>query len=188
MTTLNDVFSDKRSAATPAVYSALEDRAAIKARTENVRRSGVNLPASMLLKRALGRLDALLDIDIKAILVGAWSRTREIRDYGERSRKEPTKEFLVSLAEHVVRSQHRPYLEIVINGNPDGRITFDVDAKLKLEGFQLVIRDGRILAVTTGSCEGSGEARLEGIIIMEQTGRRIQLPGRLDLGDGIVIA
>ncbi len=188
MTTLNDVFPDKRGAATPAVYSALEDSAEIIARTEDVRRSGVELPASMLLKRALSGLDALLDIDIKTILVGVWSRAREIRDYGERSRKEPTKEFLVSLAEHVVRSEHRPYLEIVLNGDPDGRITFDVNVNLRLEGFQLVIRNGRILAVTTGACEGSGEIRLEGIVVFEARNCCIQLPGRFDLGEGIVIA
>jgi hypothetical protein len=80
----------------------------IAARTGDVRGSGVHLTASMLLTRALGRLDALLDFEIKTIVIGAWSRSREIRDYGKRSRRKPTTEFLLSLAEHVVRSEHHP--------------------------------------------------------------------------------
>lgn len=187
MTTMNDVFAHRRNLGDPQLHERLAKEKALDAAITEVHRSDTDLPRSVLAERALAHLDDLLDVDLKPILVGAWTRTRELRDYGERSRKEPAKDFLLTLAEHQVRSKHQPYLDVIVNGQARGRIVFDVDLGLKLKGFRLVIRNGRIVAVTTGIGEATGKVSLDGFVVAEEKSRPVRFPGRLDLGDGVII-
>jgi hypothetical protein len=185
MTTMNDVFADRRNLDNPQFHERLGEEQALDAAITRDRGSGVS--RSMLGERALAHLDDLLDVDLKPILVGAWSRTRELRDYGERSRKDPGKDFLLTLAEHQVHTKHQPYLNVVVNGQTRGRIDFDVDLGLKLKGFRLVIRNGRIVAVTTGTGVATGKVSLDGFVVLEEKSRPVSFPGRLDLDDGVTI-
>ena len=187
MTTLNDVFADRQGLARQDVHAQLARDPSLTAAARQAGDDSAEGPGSALTERALAQLDALLDVDVSSILAGAWNRARDIREYGERSRKDPEKDFLLSLSEHSVRSNHKPYFDIVVNGVRKGRITFDVNVGLKLKGFQLVIRDGRILAMTTGPCEASGKVSLDGFVLLEEKSRPVALPGRIDLGEGLVI-
>ena len=187
MTTLNDVFADRHALARREVHARLARDPSVAAASEPLGDAGTKGPGTALAERALAQLDTLLDVDLSSILAGAWNRARDIREYGERSRKDPEKDFLLSLSEHSVRSTHKPYVDIVVNGVRDGRITFHVDVGLTLKGFQLLIRDGRILAVTTGPCQASGKVSLDGFVLLEEKSRSVPLPGRIDLGDGLVI-
>ena len=187
MTTLNDVFADRQALARHDVHAQLARDPSLAAASKHLEDAGAKGPGSVLTERALTQLDALLDVDLSSILAGAWNRAREVRAYGERSRTDPEKDFLLGLSEHSIRSTHKPYFDIVVNGVRDGRITFDVDVGLKLKGFQLLIRDGRILAVTTGPCEASGKVSVDGFVLLEEKSRPVALPGRIDLGEGLVI-
>ena len=187
MSTLNDVFADRRALAREEVQAQLGREPSLAAASQSLGDAGAQWPGTALAERALAQLDALLDVDLSSILAGAWNRARDIRDYGERSRADPEKDFLLTLSEHSIRSTHKPWVDIVVNGARDGRITFDVDVGLKLKGFQLLIRNGRIRAVTTGPCEASGKVSLDGCVLLEEKSRPVSLPGRIDLGDGLVI-
>ena len=64
------------------------------------------------------------------------------------------------LAEHTAKSEHHPYVEILLKEQPVGQIVFDLEFSLALEGFVLKIQDGTIREIHTGS--GKGECSLSG--------------------------
>lgn len=130
----------------------------------------------------------LLDMAVPEILVAAWNKYRFLRKYLDKDKYPPGETLLVPLAEHTVKSEHHPYLEILLGGQPIGKLTFTVSVALTLKGLTLKIRDGKIKAILTGSCEGQGVLKCEQIVIVEKQRALFSLPGEIDLGEGISIA
>ncbi len=91
------------------------------------------------------------------------------------------------LAEHTVKSEHHPYVEILVNGQSTGRIVFDVSIVLILKGFVLKIQDARIKAVQTGSLQGKGKFSLGDAVLAEKVFDQNPLPGSIDLGEGVAL-
>ena len=89
-----------------------------------------------------GHLTKLLDIDGVAVLVGAWNKARELRKYRDPVKYPPEDVVVVPLTKHKVESKHRPYLDLSVDGRPVGRLHFDVDLALTLEGVELTIQGG----------------------------------------------
>jgi len=147
--------------------------------------SRVTLPAAMdgVLKGA----QALMNIKLEDILVPAWNKYLPLRKYRDKKKYPPDKTVLVPLVEHTVKSEHRPYIEVLINDKPVGRINFSIIIALVLKGLILVVRDGRIREIKTGECSAKGKVTCEEILIIEKTSETVPLPGTINLGEGIPI-
>lgn len=127
----------------------------------------------------------LFDIDVAAIIVPAWSKYRELRQYADPKKHPPEECNLVPLAKHTLAVTYHPYLEVLFNGAPLGKLVFDVTLALELEGFVLTIQDGRIMKVHTGTCEGKGRIEFKDCVLVEKSLTKITLPGTFDLGQGM---
>lgn len=68
-----------------------------------------------------------------------------------------------------------------------GKIPFQVDLALVLKGVVLKIQAGRIKTVRTGSCQARGSLKCENLLLLEKKTQVIELPGLIDLGEGVAI-
>ena len=91
------------------------------------------------------------------------------------------------LTKHKVNSKHEPYVELFVNGQPCGRLRFQIEVGLTLEGAELTIKAGRIKRIRTGQTLGTGTIKCEGAVLGKAERKLLPLPGEIDLGQGIVI-
>ena len=77
---------------------------------------------------------------------------------------------------------------IEINGKGIGALKLNIDLKLKLKGLILKIQNARIKQIMPGSCMGSGTISFYGKTLVEKETSEFNLPGTVDLGEGIPIA
>lgn len=132
-------------------------------------------------------LRSALDVKLVDVLIGGWTKLIQLQAYLDRDRYPPTELCLLPLAQHTISSVHHPSVEILLNEQVIERITFHVEFVLTLEGIVLNIRDGRIVAVGAGTCAGGGILKFVDITLCEIQTPKYQIPGTLDLREGIVI-
>lgn len=129
----------------------------------------------------------LLDMNLIDLLLGAWNKYQGLKKYLDKEKYPPTQSVLVPLAEHTVRSEHRPYVEVLVNDEIIATITFHVALVFTVRGALLLVQDGKIKSVKTGEIKGKGTVKCEEALLLEQDFRTISLPGTIDLGEGIPI-
>lgn len=120
----------------------------------------------------------LLRLDLGVILVGGWKKMAELRRYTDREKYRPDETMIVELTRHTVTSTHKPILDIVADGLKIDAVPFDLELTITLDGALLEIRDGKILAVTPGSCKIGGELKCEGVEIFKRNSAPVTLNGR----------
>jgi len=130
---------------------------------------------------------ALMNIKIEDIFISAWNKYLPLRKYRDKEKYPPDKTVMVPLVEHTVKSEHKPYIELLVNDQPVDRINFSITISLVLKGMILVVRDARIWEVKTGECSAKGKLSCEGVLLLDKTSEPVQLPGTISLGDGIPI-
>ncbi len=121
----------------------------------------------------------LLKVDLRSVLAGAWKKGSELGRFADEHQYAPDETILVELTTHVVTSQHRPHLDVLLNDQPCGRLDFTVEIALRVEGAVLTIKDGKIWKATTGACTASGRITCEGQTLSERESVPVQLPGTL---------
>ena len=132
-------------------------------------------------------LARLLDIDVVGVLVNGWNKSRELRKYRDPAAYPPDEVIVAALSKHKLESKHTPHLELVVADRPVGRLNFQIDLALLIDGAQLTIQGGRIMRIATGKTSGTGTIRCEGVIVGQKEQKLGSLPGRIDLGSGIPI-
>jgi hypothetical protein len=133
------------------------------------------------------KIAEILDIGILDIMAKAWSKYRILLKYADTEKYPSNETFLVPLVDHTVKSEHHPYIEILINGKPVGKINFTITLYLMIEGIILKVQGGRIKGIDTMTCKGKGTLQCENIPILEKTTRPISFLESIDLGEGIPI-
>jgi hypothetical protein len=129
----------------------------------------------------------MLDIPLLTFLSPAWKKYKEIMEYADAEKYPPNETDMVYLAEHTITVEHHPYLQMTYRGVAlkDVKLTFTLEAELTLQGVILKIQNGKIIGIKGGSVRGSGELSLEDQSIFKQEFGHYDLPGSIDLGDGI---
>ena len=121
----------------------------------------------------------LLDIDIFDIFSGAWLKLKELQTYLDKTKHPPEEVSLVPLAEHTIRSEHHPQIEILIGEKQLFNITFDVLLEFKLTSFVLKIKDGCIHEIKTGSFKCAGIIKCGGEKLVEKKSSKYKLPASI---------
>lgn len=129
----------------------------------------------------------LLNLNVVDVLVGAWKKYMQIEQYADPKKYGPGETTLAPLVEHKVTSHHRPYVQILLKEREVARVTFDLDFSLKIEGFVLKIRDGKIWEILTGSGIGEGSLSLDDLTLWKHELKPIRFPGHISLSDGIPV-
>ena len=141
-----------------------------------------------VLSDVAGAIPDLLQVDVSTVLAGAWSTGSELGRFTDPHQYPPGETILVGLTTHVVASQHRPHLDLLVNDQPCGRLDFTVAIALRVEGIVLTIKDGKIWKATTGSCTASGRITCAGQTLCTRESTPVQLPGALVFDRPIPIA
>jgi hypothetical protein len=128
----------------------------------------------------------MLDVPLLGVLLSAWKKYREVKNIAGPEGRSATEK--VSLAQHTLKSEHHPYLEIRLKGVPVETLHFTVVVELVLEGFILTIQDRKITPVETGRMKGQGSLALETSVILEKEFSSIGLPGTMTFGEGIPLS
>ncbi len=129
----------------------------------------------------------LLDLDFMNVLTAAWNKYRVLAEFSDPARHPANETNEVALDDHSMSMTYRPAIEITVDGIKRGSIEFTLAIALKLKAVILVIRDGRIMAVRSGSCAGNVTLDLDGAEIVNHDLAEVDLPGFLELGQGLRI-
>ncbi len=134
------------------------------------------------------KADDLLNIPIPEVLIRAWRESGVLNKYTNKEEYDPEAIVFIELKEHTITSNHKPHLDIEINNRSIGKITFEINLELTVQGIILKIQDARIKQIRTGIVKASGVINCEGVEITKKESEEIQLPGTIELGEGIPIA
>jgi hypothetical protein len=137
--------------------------------------------------KILAEAGGLLDIRLLDVMGWAWKKGRELEAYRDTERYPPDKPFRVHLVDHKITSTHKPDVEIRINKKPVGRVHFAVNIEITVRGVILEIRNARIKKIDAGDCKATGSFFCEGFLLAERESKPLDLPGTIDLGEGLEI-
>lgn len=183
--TLNQFFSLKELS--QSRLSTIESSEKMSLLKEKVSKEIKEIRWPVTFSEIIKKIEDLLNIGTTDIMVMAWNKYRILLKYTDKKKYSSNETFLVPLAEHIIKSEHKPYIEILINDKSVGKIAFNINISLTLKGIILKIRDGKIQEIQTGSCKGKGTIKCEDFVIMEKETESISLPGSINLGEGVPI-
>lgn len=103
------------------------------------------------------RIEAVLDVGVDELLIAAWKKYRGFQRYADPEQYPPGETVMVPLAEHTIRSAHRPHVDLKLHNVELGSLELRVELELDLEGVVLEIEGGKIWALRAGSCRGAGK-------------------------------
>jgi hypothetical protein len=128
-----------------------------------------------------------LDIPVLTFLLPAWKKYREIMEFADLEKHPENEVNLVSLAEHTVKVEHHPYLQVTYRGIeiPKAKLEFTVAGDLTLQAVVLRIQNGKIKVIQGGAVKWTGELRLEKQCVLKKESKSYDLTGKVELGDGI---
>ena len=136
----------------------------------------IKWPAAM--PDLVSKIGELFNVELPDLLLVSWKKAGELQDALAESRKAPEEVIFLELAEHVITSEHHPYIEIRIGGVPlPKRIQFTVELSTRLKGVELKIKGGEIVEIETGSCEFEGKVKYENLTIADKKLEPIRLRG-----------
>ena len=134
------------------------------------------------------KIGELFNIEVPDILLAAWKKIDALKKYLDSSQYAPEETIYAELAEHTITGELHPYLEIQVKNIPVKKIEFTVNLSLAVKGIVLKIQNGRIKEIKTGTCEVKGRIEYKDLVIAEKALEPIQLPGSIDLGEGVAVA
>jgi hypothetical protein len=182
---LKECFALPGDGLSPASRTAMESSRLVPALREALLKESRAIKWDAVSEVLAKKVLETLDVPILDILLPAWKKYREIEEFADPAKYPAGDTFLVSLAEHTVKSEHHPYVEVLFKGATVGRIDFTLTVELTIEGFVLQIQGGRIKGIRTGTLKGQGSLALESAVVLEKDFGSIELPGMLPLGEGI---
>lgn len=183
---LKDFFD--LSAPAPARLAAPEYTKEIASLKNTLAKRAPLVTWPVALEEILKKTEDLLDITVLEIAGAAWGKYQVLRRYADTKNYPPDETAVVPLATHTIRSIHQPYVEILVGDQPVGKVHFEIDLEVTLEGVLLSIRGGKIVEMRVGSCQAKGSVSCEGAVVAEEETKSWLLPGTIPLGDGISIA
>lgn len=134
------------------------------------------------------KIGELFNIEIPDIMLAAWKKLDALKKYADTSQYAPEEIIYADLAEHTITGELHPYLQIQVRNIPVKRIEFTMNLSLVMKGMILRIQNGRIKEIRTGNCEIKGKVEYQDLLLAEKAFEPIQLPGSINLGEGIPIA
>jgi len=134
----------------------------------------IKWPAAM--PDVAAKICELFDVKLPDLFLISWRKADDLRKALAESKKTPDVTKYLELVEHVIRSEHHPYIEVRIGKAPVKKIEFVVKLTFRLKGFVLKIKAGEIEEMRTGRCDVEGRLEYAGLTLAEKKLSPIQLP------------
>ena len=186
--TFNKIFSFNEKGLSQDRLSEIEATGKISSLKEGILKEVKETTWPVAFNEIMKKVGDLLNISVPDVMVTAWNKHRILRKYLDREKYPPDETILAPLSEHTIESEHHPFIEVLLNNKPVGKVEFNINIALTLRGIILKIQNGKIKEILTGDCEGSGRLEYEGLVLFERVTGPIPLPGSIDLGEGVPIA
>ena len=186
--TLKEFFAARSKFGSPEIKSRIEKSEHMAPLRERVLNTLGKPGWPMALDEIYKKTADLLDIGVLDLLLAGWDTYQGLKKYTDKNKYSPTQTILVPLAEHTITSEHHPSINVLINDDPAGTITFQITLRFTVRGVILLLQDAKIKGVKTGEIKGKGSLKCEGALLLEQDFHPIPLPASVDLGDGIPIS
>jgi hypothetical protein len=129
----------------------------------------------------------LLDIKIPDVLITAWKKVADIQAVMEKSKKTPDEIVYLELAQHTIKSEHKPSIEVKIKGATVKKIELVIQLGFNLKAFLLKIQNGAITEMQTGQCEAKGTIKYGGLTIAEKKLEPIKLPFSIPMPSNLFV-
>lgn len=169
--------------------SKIESSEKLKPVKEKAQEQAKEIKWFLLFKESIKKTNDLLNIVISKDIMGkAWNQFRLLIKYLDKVKYSPDDTYLVTLVEHTIKSEHKPYLEIFIDDVLIGKITFNITVALTFKGLNLKIKNGKIIEIQTDSCIGKGSIKCENFPLFERKTAPFTLLGSIKLVENINIA
>ena len=139
------------------------------------------LPLGPIIEGVSKALETALDVPISSLLAGAWDRARELRAAMQQTRDSEKDAVLLPLLDHTITSEHRPYVDVVLNGTSIARLVFPLTVTFQLQGIVLRIAKGRIADVLAGQMTIKATLKFAEFVLIEKALPPITIPGALAL-------
>ena len=157
---------------------ASEEAAEIKAA---LAKSVPGLPLGPIVDGVSKALQDALDVPISSVLGAAWDRARELRAAILETRDSDKAAVLVPLLDHTITSEHRPYVDVVLNGASIARLVFPLTLALQIEGAVLRVAKGRMTDVMAGQLTVKATLKFAELVLLEKALAPIPIRGGLAL-------
>ena len=144
-----------------------------------------------IMRDAAGRSlsDALGKLDLLQYVAGAWSTATELRDMAKKTLKEPGSEDALALAEHEPSVLLHPVVKIKCGPVELPALTFDLKLGATVECAVLVVKEGKLAAIETGTFKPCATLSYDGHVLKKMVGDEISITSRYDFpGGGIEIS
>ena len=140
------------------------------------------IPLGPMINGISKQLQQALDVPVWSILTGAWDRSRELRS-AIRKTRDSTASVVVPLLGHTITSEHRPYVDVVVNDAPVARLVFPLKLALQIDGVVLRIAGGRMTDVMSGTVKIKATLRFADFVLLEKALGPIAIPGSIALAN-----
>ena len=185
--TLRDLFAPADGAHAAALVAALESSPALSSLAGGLASAAGPDAWHQAVHGVAGAIPHLLDIEVGTILAGAWASEGELGRYADPQRYPLGEVLHVELTSHVVTSEHRPGVELLVNDQPYGQLGLTVSVTLQVERASLTITDGKIWQATAGACTATGRIACDTLVLVECPPTRAELPAPLVFADPVPI-
>jgi hypothetical protein len=131
----------------------------------------------------------LLDLDLRDLMVAGWRKQGDLAAAARSTAAKPGTSAVVELASQRISSQHRPFVDLVVNDVHVATVNFQLDIEFLVRALVATVRDGHVDSLDVGSCEVAATLAAEGIRLGSRRARFdpllvVQLPLLLRLGGG----
>ena len=129
----------------------------------------------------------LVDVNVASVLVNAWKVHRKLRKFTQEPLYSSGEASVVPLLTHEITGSLNPYIEISIDGQPQGNIEFELALEVAFQGGTLIIKRGRIMRMEGGTAKATGTLKCAGVAVAERATREYAWKDGIDFGEGILI-
>ena len=131
----------------------------------------------------------LARFDVADVLVGGWKTHQKFAKYADKAKYPPDKESREPLLPHKIVSKHKPYIEIFIDGSPQGKIPFELEVEVVMDAGTVVIKDGYVTALERGKFKVTGKLKCGGTVVVEKATRDFPPKELVSFGEpGLLLA
>lgn len=130
-------------------------------------------------------VEALLDLDLGDVLVGAWRRLDALND-AARTTAQDGSTSVVQLASHCVTYESTPSFDVLVDERRVATVQLQLQVTIAVTGLAATVRAGVLVDLPLPSCRVQCVLSVEGCeVLTEQVETRV--PVAVQLGDGIVL-
>jgi hypothetical protein len=128
-----------------------------------------------------------VNVNVANVLANAWKVHRKLKKFTDPAVYPPGQASVVPLLTHDITGSLTPYIEISIDGQPQGKIEFELSLEVSVQGGVLVIQDGRIMRMEGGTAKVTGTLKCADVVVAERATREYAWKHGIDFGEGILI-